>query len=83
MKVNLNDTATLHAQTHEREESTGTYIRNEGFRSLQHAWLDKCFSLHMHAKASFAHRLQTAKISSSRSSAQNNDPGVENNGPWV
>ena len=29
-------------------------------------------SLHMHAKLSFAHRLQTAKIASSRTSAQNN-----------
>ena len=30
----------------------------------------KVFSLHMHAKPSFAHRLQTAKMASSRSSAQ-------------
>ena len=30
----------------------------------------------MHAKLSFAHRLQTAKMASSRTSAQNN-------GPWV
>ena len=29
------------------------------------------FSLHMHAKPSFAHRLQTAKMASSRTSAQN------------
>ena len=32
------------------------------------------FSLHMHTKPSFAHRLQTAKIASSRTSAQNNGP---------
>ena len=34
------------------------------------------FSLHMHAKPSFAHHLQTAKMASSRTS-------VQNNGPWV
>ena len=37
----------------------------------------------MHAKPSFAHRLQAAKIASSRTSAQNNGPRVQNNGPWV
>ena len=41
------------------------------------------FSLHMHAKPSFAHRLQTAKIASSRTSAQNNGPRAQKNGPWV
>ena len=41
------------------------------------------FSLHMHAKASFAHHLQTAKMASSRTSAQNNDPRAQKNGPWV
>ena len=39
------------------------------------------FPLHMHAKPSFAHRLQTAKMASSRTSAQNNDPSAQNNGP--
>ena len=32
------------------------------------------FSLHMHAKPSFAHRLQTGKMASSRTSAQINGP---------
>ena len=41
------------------------------------------FSLHMYAKPSFAHRLQTAKIASSRTSAQNNGPIAQKNGPWV
>ena len=35
------------------------------------------FSLHMHAKPSFAHRLQTAKMPSSRTSAQNNGPRAQ------
>ena len=35
------------------------------------------FSLHMHAKPSFAHRLQTAKMASSRTSAQNNGPRAQ------
>ena len=35
----------------------------------------------MHAKPSFAHRLQTAKMASSRTSAQNNGPRAQNNGP--
>ena len=35
------------------------------------------FPLHMHAKPSFAHRLQTAKIASSRTSAQNNGPRAQ------
>ena len=39
------------------------------------------FSLHMHAKPSFAHRLQTAKMASPRTSAQNNGPRAQNNGP--
>ena len=43
----------------------------------------KFFSLHMHAKPSFAHRLQTAKMASSRTSAQNNGARAQNNGPWV
>ena len=41
----------------------------------------KSFSLHMHVKPSFAHRLQTAKMASSRTIAQNNCPKVQNNGP--
>ena len=41
------------------------------------------FSLHMHAKPSFAHRLQTAKTASYRTSAQNNGPRAQKNGPWV
>ena len=45
--------------------------------------LEKVLSLHMHAKPSFAHRLQTAKMASSRTSAQNNDPRAQNNRPWV
>ena len=40
-------------------------------------------SLHMHAKPSFAHRLQTAKMASSRTSAQNNGPWAQKTGPWV
>ena len=35
------------------------------------------FSLHMHAKPSFAHRLQTAKMASSRTSAQKNGPSAQ------
>ena len=45
--------------------------------------VEHLFSLHMHAKPSFAHRLQTAKMASSRTSAQNNGPRVQNNRPWV
>ena len=41
------------------------------------------FSLHMHAKPSFAHRLQIAKMASSHTSAQNNGPRAQKNGPWV
>ena len=41
------------------------------------------FSLHMRAKLSFAHRLQTATMASSRTSARNNSPRVQNNGSWV
>ena len=41
------------------------------------------FSLHMHAKPSLAHRLQTAKMAFSRTSAQNNGPRAQKNGPWV
>ena len=37
-----------------------------------------CFSLHMHAKPSFAHRLQTVKMASSRTSTQNNGPEAHN-----
>ena len=37
----------------------------------------------MHAKPSFAHRFQTAKMASSRTSAQNNGPREQKNGPWV
>ena len=40
-------------------------------------------SSHMHAKPSFAHRLQIAKMASSRTSAQNNWPRAHNNGPWL
>ena len=39
------------------------------------------FSLHMHAKPSVAHRLQTAKMASSRTSAQNNGPRAQKKGP--
>ena len=38
----------------------------------------KVFSLHVHAKPSFAHRLQTAIMASSRTSAQNNSPRAQN-----
>ena len=41
------------------------------------------FSLHMHAKPSFAYRLQTAKMASSHTSAQNNGPRAQKNGSWV
>ena len=41
------------------------------------------FSLHMNAKPAFPHRLQTAKMFSSRTSVQNNGPSVQNNDPWV
>ena len=44
---------------------------------------EKKFSLHMHAKPSFAYRLQTPKIASSRTSAQNNGLRAQNNDPWV
>ena len=37
----------------------------------------------MHEKPSFAHRLQIAKMASSRTSAQNNGPRAQKNGPWV
>ena len=37
----------------------------------------------MHAKRSFAHRLQTAKVASPRTSVENNGPGPQNNGRWV
>ena len=40
----------------------------------------KTFPLHMHAKTSFAHLLQTAKMGFSRTSAQNNGPRAQNNG---
>ena len=50
-------------------------------------FFNKCtkipFSLHMHAKPSFAHRLQAAKMASSRTRAQNTDPRAQKNGPWV
>ena len=35
------------------------------------------FPLHMHAKPSFTHRLQTAKMASSRTSAQSNGPRAQ------
>ena len=35
----------------------------------------------MHAKLSFAHRVQTAKTGFSRTSAQNNGPRAQNDGP--
>ena len=41
----------------------------------------KCFSSHIHAKPLFAHRLQAAKMASSRTSAQNNGPRAQNDGP--
>ena len=41
------------------------------------------FALHMHAKLSFAHRLQTAQMASSGTIAQNNGPRAQKNGPWV
>ena len=34
-------------------------------------------------KPSFAHHLQTAKMASSRTSAQNNGPRAQNNDAWV
>ena len=37
----------------------------------------------MHAKPLFAYRLQTAKMASSRTSAQNNGPQAQHNDPWV
>ena len=37
----------------------------------------------MHAKPSFARRLQTAKMASSRTSAQNNGPSAQEKGSWV
>ena len=40
-------------------------------------YAEKTFSLHMHAKPSFAHRFQTAKMASSRTSAQNNGPRAQ------
>ena len=36
----------------------------------------------MHAKPSFAHRLQAAKMPSSRTSVQENGPRAQNNGLW-
>ena len=41
------------------------------------------FSLRMHAKPSFAHHLQTAKMAPSHTSTQNNGPRAQNNSPWV
>ena len=37
----------------------------------------------MHAKSSFAHQLQSAKMASANISAQNNGPGVQNSGSWM
>ena len=37
----------------------------------------------MDTKPSFAHRLQATKMASSRTSAQNNGPRAQKNGPWV
>ena len=48
---------------------------------INHA--NRYFSLHMHAKPSFAHRLQTAQMASSRTSAQNNGLRAQKNGTWV
>ena len=41
---------------------------------------DRSFSLYMHAKPSFAHRLQAATMAFSRTGAQNNGPRAQNNG---
>ena len=41
------------------------------------------FSLHMHAKPSIAHHLQTPKMATFRPSAQNNGPRVQKNSLWV
>ena len=46
-------------------------------RNFNEVGRKKSFSLHMHAKPSFAHRLETAKMASSRTSAQNNDPRAQ------
>ena len=39
--------------------------------------LSNIFSSHMHPKPTFAHRLQAAKMASSRTSAQNNGPRAQ------
>ena len=49
-------------------------MSKEKARVLHACVKKKIFSLQMHAKPSFAHRLQTAKMASSRTSAQNNGP---------
>ena len=59
-------------------------LRKNAFKVLSIVYmLTKFFSSHMHAKPLFAHRLQTAKMASSRTRAQNNGPRAQNNGPWV
>ena len=49
-------------------------------QNSNHCW-KFFFSLHMHAKPSFAQRLQTAKMASSRTSAQNNRPRAQKKWP--
>ena len=46
-----------------------------------HYIVEKKHFLYMHAKPSFAHCLQTAKIAYSDTCAQNNGPSAQNNGP--
>ena len=41
------------------------------------------FSVHMHAKSAFAHRLQTAKMAYFRTNGKNCGPRAQTNGPWV
>ena len=52
-------------------------LRSEKY-GFQACVVKKQFFLHMHAKPSFAHRLQTAKMVYSRTRAQNNGPRVQN-----
>ena len=53
------------------------------FLYLPKLFENNSFSLHMHAKPSFAHRLQTAKMAFSRTSGKNNGPRAQKNDPWV
>ena len=54
--------------------ATGWTLRRTLFSDLY--WVTIYFYLHMHARPSFAHHLQAAKMAFSRASAQNN-------GPWL